>query len=91
MDQPENIEGNIPAELRHLTDEELETDFWDSPTCQRCLSYFHPELVQPVHNVPQERPAHIIGNDIILHSKPADLADGLSEGCWWCTRLFSHI
>lgn len=97
MDRPGSVTGSddvdagIPAELKHPADEELKTALWDSPTCQRCLSCFHPELAGPVQNESQALATHIPVDGVVLHSEPADLADGLLEGCWWCTRLFSDI
>ena len=86
-----DFEGAIPAGLEHMTDEELRTDLWDTPTCQRCLPYFHPELAEPVCNRTESSATRTTRKRVILQGGPADLADGLSEGCWLCTRIFSEI
>lgn len=85
---PYDIKGGIPDKLKRPAGEELKADLWETPTCQRCLSCFHPELAGPVHNEPRTPPVDAPGNAVILHNSPANLATGVSQGCWWCSRLF---
>ena len=77
MDHPDNvagsddIAGDTPDELKHRSDGDPKTDVWASPTCQRCLSFFHPELAEPVPNEPQTPVIDLMENYVALHLSPA--------------------
>ncbi|KAK2002756.1 HET-domain-containing protein [Colletotrichum falcatum] len=88
--KPDDVEKHIPAELQHMTDEEIQVGFQSSQACQRCLRYFHPELTGPS---PDRHKVVTIADTPhpILHHNPDNLADGVKQDCWWCIRVFWAI
>ena len=70
-----DFEGAIPAGLENMTDEELRTDLWDTPTCQRCLPYFHPELAEPVCNRTESSATRTTRKRVILQGKNCGLPE----------------